>query len=492
MPLSKQVLKFGLTHSDNRYHAAILADELGSAMCAVTPAVSFPSDWVLEKSRGSVDIAIFAVTNCDDPAILSEISRKDRRHTVLKALCANRAFPETAYQALIARSTYAHQQELTAAYNDARVVPLTLEEKIEEFLNDPATLYNNESEYHRKDHMVVVQKFAAHDHTVVDRLIRKEAERSDSCALALTYLQHYYARAAKYAKTWDLLTLTPSELIGLYSKAPRTKLLEKLLQCVVSTSPLHALIDEDIAPLLAELAAPSNVSLFNSQRHDIFTAEATDLLVQHPRWAGVLSVQEISDEQFLTILSAASADDMTTLTILLGTSRVRLAAYLEKLTSCEPARLLRDSDWSTFTLCHGPQDPPQELLSLVPYSSQESIISFLKGELVYPETETRVLPEIDDLPLVLNYLTISTSTARLFVNAFNAGYLPGDYIDSLVDLTPGLAYVALDNTIASRHVYEVLMATGATLDEAIAALDAAKEQPLLDIAAALRDEINAR
>jgi len=94
--LKLPVARFLLANTDDPERAARLVDEHPELAGRVTLKVSFPPAWVLAKQRESVDIARFAVRNCDDPATLHLIAAKyAKRKAIRDALDANPAWYST-------------------------------------------------------------------------------------------------------------------------------------------------------------------------------------------------------------------------------------------------------------------------------------------------------------------------------------------------------------------------------------------------------------
>lgn len=485
-----QALLFAINNTTNRYEAAALADRLGGDVVEAKPKVSFPPDWVLEYAKGPVARAVFAVTYCNDPGTLSEISASERRITVLGALAKNLYLPRVFYEAMLTRVTDGQRRDLETARIGAEDLVKTPRDRIAELLEDPTMFQFGR---HGRATSVsgflnTLREYASTDPKAIDQVLLAEANNGHQ--LVSAFLQNYYASASSYDDVWECVTLSPRHVLDLYSEETRTTVLYDLVRTCTRQSTQRRPIDVDVAELLLTLSAPATyVNGRESLRH-LFTPEAISLLVVSVEWAPLLVLQYVDDAQFATLLSTLPPSPDTKLLYPIDNDRARLELVLDALLgSLGPARpILTARDLDRVMGCF--DDPDDVLITkLLTISDADIAFSYVSGNynITGPNEERiRVLPRKELVAnIVKDYPEISDKWRRLATPVKENRY-PLEYTHTLLDLIPGLYFTLLNEPAFTGYFYERLGATGADSTQIVEQLEVSSGLTFSDLCETLQ------
>lgn len=483
MPLSQTALVFGLNNTTNRFHAATLADQLGPACLnqKTHPKVSFPSDWVLEKSKGTVELARYAVKYCNDPDVLGQIARKDRRLAVMKSLAGNRHLTFADYTTMLERADFSHYYDIESARDRLRLddpVPEPPPLIVAEPVVEPLTL---------KDVLGQIQIGTATS-ALLGTLLEEEAASGKLVAIA-AYLKLTFV-SLDNEELWRGVPYTALEALALYSPANQTSALANLVNCLYAATEQRELISLEVAQLFVERAVPTNGGVSYGPTHEIFTQEAVEYLLDYPAWGEILTHQTLSEEQFLRLLTAPLRPWRELFAHLHG-SESRLVALVEFMQTLQDPPKFFDSEWNAALSCVADVESPL-LTAMLTYSDETTLRHFIEGrfELTVNRQKVIIEPTIEQvLDLYARDPGCITGLHYQLRDTAVTGKLSKGYRQALLLRVPSVAYSCLEYSQCSEHIYEQLTATGAPEDEVLAAVDTLREASLESVIATLKASV---
>lgn len=477
--MDSDFLVFALNNTDNSYQAAVLADRLEEEVTKATPKVALPLDWVQENAVGPVKRACFAAANCNDPATLEQIARRERRISVLQALVGNRHLPQYAFDDVLANSglTGRALDVLRSIRDDATTPPDAPRDPSVFFWDDPANYawYHNDSVF--VERMLQLRSVTATDPSAPTRVLEKEPG-NNTTMYALSYLKSRYL-GTEFDDVWAHVTRTPREILDDYED---TDLLDDFLQALLYSTTSKELIDTDLAEAMTlTLEIELNGECFDSwcPPRDIFTPAATAWLLDAAALEtalALLSYQVLSDEQFTDLLHRRGAgpdvpsEPYVALFFMIDSKRHRLGELVALLTDVGPrraARVLNEDHWQEAL--RALTDPYDELLiQLLPFSTSNTVERYLSAEFIlggsvriYPLTA--VVPPRHAIPAIVRKYRDQLKWASSTLHD-SCDTPPEGYVEALIDLCPGLACDFMDHQYYGAYVYSRLTASGLDID----------------------------
>lgn len=486
MPLDRDTLIFGINNTTNRYYGASLADQLDGEYLAkwTQPQFFFPLDWVLEHSKGPVDEAAYAVRYCDDSETLAAIARRERRLAVMKALASNPCLRADSFDDVIARTGDEHHRILhylrTNAVDNA-AVHQSPEEEIAELLAAERTYDTgvNSSRY-----VTVLERVAGLSGicpTLADQLLRREAALG-KFAYASGYLEHYYVNPSEQRKTFSMVTLSPEEIVGLHNPSAQDALLSALLRNLEYAEEQIQPIDLGVVRAMAtSIVDPPDTLDYDYAAREIFCSEGVDILIEVPGWHVFLERQIMSNDQFARLVESVDYEHVNALFSQLKGNREKLIALLAKVDKVSSY----DDDASNALEClSGPDD--ELLATILDLSDDVTISNYIKGEYLVGANKETLLPALSEIPalvakLVAEYPDAFDGFSYYIRYNRSSVNVSDEYIATLIECIPGLAFELRGDKTYSSDIYQMLMATGVREDDLLEAFSDANKMSLLNL-----------
>lgn len=490
---SLDALLFAINNTTNRFFGAALADQIiqaptnyssKSPLLRTNPKFSFPDEWVLEHSRGPVDIAVFAVAHCHAPDVLAQIARHDRRLAVLKALVYNANLRPVDAAIACERVEPTHRRELERLHRQTvhnaappvePVEPVVPAAPVPEILTLRRTIEK-------------VQAGLA-DVSLFATLLAEEVSYNRHEALS-DYLLATYVGADR-AIYWASIEATPAEVLAFYRPTCQKEALTTLFATLASASTTRALVPAELVQLAIDLDVelPSHPRR-HEKPHPMLEDQVVDMLITHPGWLQFLTLHPISDDQFATILEREYTSNTRDLAALLHGSRERLVALLTYLDNPTiEVRGLTDYEWGFAVQCLTTADD-ELITTMVHHSLLSGLRPYVEGRLRLADEKATPL-----LPTLSRALEIYEMNPAAFAGVQNvltvsSPALPEEYVSAIIDHIPDIAYRMLENTARAAYVYSRLLSSGATEGEVLDHVDDLKDRSLNDVVSLLTDLSN--
>lgn len=493
MPPSTKALRFGLSNTDNSFEAAILADQLGENMTRALPKVGFPPDWVLERSRGPVDLAVYAVTYCNHVETLMAVARRDRRFRVIQALAANSYLPNSSYNEIIERVTPDQRRNIEGQRAINVVVTVPPNDSVEALLADPASYSHVDKRSTLTSAMARVTALSKENPDVGTSFLLAAGEHEDT-GPAVLYLLERYSATTELCDVWAPVALSPREVVDLYVGAKKVELLKLFLRGLIVGESQKEPVGVDIVGEL--IATAPTARLFSPKtsgvKRHIYTPEAVSLLVNNPEWVALLEGQILSEDDLATLIATAPRGTGASIFALLEASRDRLAKLVERLEGpdvllAEPVPEIFETHWQMALACLS--DGDDELVRrLLVFANEGVVLNYMVGD-YNNEKGTKawvsVMPHVEDVPGLVGEFPKAAERLSGRFGTYRELELDRDYAHALIEYAPTLALVILDNPAYSKYIFEYLLSSGAGLEVILEYIDHNQALSLRDAKAAL-------
>jgi hypothetical protein len=236
---------FGLNHTTNRYYGASLADQLGNSCWRAKPKFFFPPDWVAEKSRGPAEVAVFAVTYCDDPETLGAIARRDKRIGVLKALAGNKHLTRDDYAFMVGRVRDTEHRDAIESTRRRLHLDETAIARVEFEALTPVP-----SERARFDRTIAAIDGGGNAAGLLGALFEDEARHVKHCAVDMYFKETYIASTND--ELWSQSRRSPVEVLRLYTGAAQAEVLTGFVKVLDPSKAPASLLGLDLVEVLVE------------------------------------------------------------------------------------------------------------------------------------------------------------------------------------------------------------------------------------------------
>jgi hypothetical protein len=475
MDITTEVATLALTNTLDPDLAARMADHLNTRATGVVPKVSFPSAWVLAKQKGLVEMAVYAITYCEDPATLALIERSARRVGVRHALAANPHLSVATVQHMLEWDKQHHNWGVVGALTLReldRTRP-TADQALSTLLESPIT-----SEQ-KSDLLRLLGSLVPDERAVwAERLLTKVISERPAPLWLVEHLLRlrYHSRSYDSCKLGeDPVVWNAPRLLDALDPESRKSLLRALLTSMLRRSSQTEPYGADVASYFIKFVDPAAfISSSYSQSAEWFDEAGVSLLVADPKWNHIMAHHVMTDEQYFTYLANTPPKLYPKLLSERSLSRPRVKAIVDLL----PQDTMLEDPKQALAIRQVCADEHDELLTwLVAHLQGDALTMYVRGD--WAAGSVPAIPDIRQVSNLLAHPSLeNVNQGEVLYVALRNQRLPTEYLKALVDVIPGAFIQALAYPEMSQYIYERLSTCNVSIELALEQLSTNPKVPL--------------